>query len=96
MRVGKVFEDMGPRDDAKAEMVAERWIELVIEDSFDRGLDIAEYALALGHLKELLAVHIDAALADISGRRETGEAIRNASYDPAHCYPEPMGSGSQS
>ena len=67
MRVGKVFEDMGPRDDAKAEMVATRWIELVIEDSFNRDLDIAEYALALGHLRDLIGVHVDAALADLWG-----------------------------
>jgi hypothetical protein len=65
MRVGKVFEDMSPRDDAKAARVAERWIELVIEDSFNRDLDIPEYALGLSFLRDLIGVHLDAALADL-------------------------------
>jgi len=69
------FEDMGPRDDAKAVGNAEDWLEFIIKDSLKRDLNVAEYALALGHLKELLAVHIDAALADIVGRRETAKAI---------------------
>jgi hypothetical protein len=69
------FEDMGPRDDAKAVGNAEHWLDLIIKDSLNRDLNVAEYALALGHLKELLAVHIDAALADIVGRRETAKAI---------------------
>jgi hypothetical protein len=101
-----VLEQMGPRDDAKAAWCAERWMDLIIEDStVPEGAmalhrhecqHIAEYVLALGHLKELLAVHIDAALADMSGRPVTGKAIINVSYNPAHCYPESMGLGSQS
>ena len=97
-----LFDQMGPRDDDQAAAVAEHWMEMIVDDSFNgedndvRSLDIAEYALALGHLKELVVVHIDAALADMSGRPETGKAIINVSYNPAHCYPRPMGSGAWS
>jgi len=88
-----LFDQMGPRDDAKAAWLAERWMDLIIEDSTppEGAIALPEYVLGLGHLKELLAVHIDAALADISGRPETGEAIRNVGYNPTHCYPRAMG-----
>jgi hypothetical protein len=85
-----LFDQMGPRDDAIAATNAERWMDLIIEDSTppEGAMVLAEYALALGHLKELVLVHIDAALADISGRPETGKAIRTVGYNPVHVTPE--------
>ena len=36
---------------------------------------------------------IDAALADIAGRRGTAKAVIAVGYNAAHCYPRPMGAG---
>ena len=86
-----LFDQMGPRDDAIAATNAERWMDLIIEDSTppEGAMLLSEYALALAHLKELVLVHIDAALADISGRPETGKAIRDIGYafDPSPDVP---------
>ena len=91
----RAFEDMGPRDDEEAAEVAQHWMDLIIEDCTppEGAMPLPEYALALGHLKELLAVYIDAALADIAGRRGTAKAVIAVGYIAAHCYPRPMGVG---